>query len=126
MKDPYLDSLPTELPHTAESFKTAAPPPAFPTDGIRKSLSMSVFLDKLDKDKVFLDKDKEDKEETTHRQRTTSLARRASTISAILAAKRRDAEDDEENEEECEGEHDTITSLAGARLLQDYQQKLKH
>ena len=86
---------------------------------------MSVFLDKLDKDKVFLDKDKEDKEETTHRQRTTSLARRASTISAILAARRRDADDDEE-EEECEGEHDTITSLAGARLLQDYQQKLKH
>ena len=84
---------------------------------------MSVFLDKLDKDKVFLDKDKEDKEETTHRQRTTSLARRASTISAILAARRRDADDDEE---ECEGEHDTITSLAGARLLQDYQQKLKH
>ena len=48
---------------------------------------MSVFLDKLDKDKVFLDKDKEDKEETTNRQRTTSLARRASTISAILAAR---------------------------------------
>ena len=85
---------------------------------------MSVFLDKLDKDKVFLDKDEEDKEETTHRQRTTSLARRASTISAILAARRRDADDDEE--EECEGDHDTITSLAGARLLQDYQQKLKH
>ena len=63
-------------------------------------------------------------EETTHRQRTTSLARRASTISAILAARRRDADDDED--EECEGEHDTITSLAGARLLQDYQQKLKH
>jgi len=126
LEDPYLDSLPTELPHTAESFKTAAPPPAFPTDGIRKSLSMSVFLDKLDKDKVFLDKDKEDKEETTHRQRTTSLARRASTISAILAARRRDADDDDEEEEECEGDHDTITSLAGARLLQDYQQKLKH
>ena len=88
---------------------------------------MSVFLDKLDKDKVFLDKDKEDKEETTHRQRTTSLARRASTISAILATRRRDADDEEEEEEEeCEGEHDTITSLAGARLLQDYQQKLKH
>ena len=88
---------------------------------------MSVFLDKLDKDKVFLDKDKEDKEEMTHRQRTTSLARRASTISAILAARRRDADDEEEEEEEeCEGEHDTITSLAGARLLQDYQQKLKH
>ena len=85
---------------------------------------MSVFLDKLDKDKVFLDKDKME-EETTHRQRTTSLARRASTISAILAARRRDADDDEE-EEECEGDHDTITSLAGARLLQDYQQKLKH
>ena len=85
---------------------------------------MSVFLDKLDKDKVFLDKDKEDKEETTHRQRTTSLARRASTISAILAARRRDA--DEEEEEECEGDHDPITSLVGARLLQDYQQKLKH
>ena len=84
---------------------------------------MSVFLDKLDKDKVFLDKDKEDKEETTHRQRTTSLARRASTISAILAARRRDADDEED---ECEGDHDTITSLAGARLLQDYQQKLKH
>ena len=82
---------------------------------------MSVFLDKLDKDKVFLDKDKE---ETTHRQRTTSLARRASTISAILAARRRDADDDEQEEEE--GDHDTITSLAGARLLQDYQQKLKH
>jgi len=123
LEDPYLDSLPTELPHTAESFKTAAPPPAFPTDGIRKSLSMSVFLDKLDKDKVFLDKDKEDKEETTHRQRTTSLARRASTISAILAARRSDADDEED---ECEGDHDTITSLAGARLLQDYQQKLKH
>ena len=84
---------------------------------------MSVFLDKEDKDKVFLDKDKFE-EETTHRQRTTSLARRASTISAILAARRRDADDDED--EECEGEHDTITSLAGARLLQDYQQKLKH
>ena len=84
---------------------------------------MSVFLDKLDKDKVFLDKDKEDKEETTHRQRTTSLARRASTISAILAARR---SDDDDEEYECEGDHDTITSLAGARLLQDYQQKLKH
>merc|ERR1719187_1842336 len=91
LEDPYLGTLPTELPHTAASFKTAHPPPGLPTDRIRKSLSMSVFLG---------DKHQEE-EETTHRQRTTSLARRASTISAILAARRKDA-DDEEEEEECE------------------------
>ena len=53
------------------------------------------------------------------------MARRASSISTMLA-RGPGEEDQSEEEEEGDGGHDTITSLAGARLLQDYQQKHKH
>ena len=148
LEDPYLGGLPTELPHTAESFKTANahPPPAFPTDRIRKSLSMSVFLAEEEQtnptfsfslvgDQLKLDESDVGQELT--RKRTTSMARRASNISAAILMTTRgpdglicnndDTEDEgEDEEEEEEGGHDTITSLAGARLLQEYQQKHKH
>ena len=136
LEDPYLGTLPTDLPHTAESFKTAHPPPGLPTDRIRKSLSMSVFL---------ADKHQEEEEQSNPsfpfslgvdvgqqqvaRKRTTSMARRASNISAMLTTKacqdgqRHSSEDEDVEEDEDEGGHDTITSLAGVRLLQDYQQK---
>ena len=143
LEDPYLGTLPTELPHTAESFKTTHPPPTFPTDRIRKSLSMSVFLaDKEEEqnnptfsfslvgDQLKLDEN--DVSQQVTRKRTTSMARRASNISAILTTRacpdgqKCSSEDDEDEDEDEEGGHDTITSLAGARLLQDYQQKHKH
>jgi hypothetical protein len=40
VEDPYEGSLPNQLPHTVESFKTTYPPPAFPTDGIRQTLTL--------------------------------------------------------------------------------------
>ena len=136
LDDPYLGTLPTELPHTAESFKTAKAPPAFPTDRIRKSLSMSVFLADKHQDEEeqgnptfsFSLGDQLKLDETdvalVTRKRTSSMARRASSISTMLA--RGPGEQDQSEEEEGDGGHDTITSLAGARLLQDYQQKHKH
>ena len=147
LEDPYLGTLPTELPHTAESSKTAHPPPGLPTDKIRKSLSESVFLadmlhqqEEKQSNPTFrfslvgdqLKLDETDVSQAT-RKRTTSMARRASCISAILTTRGPDGlkcnssdTDEEDEEEEGEGGHDTITSLAGARLLQDYQQKHKH
>ena len=147
LEDPYLGTLPTELPHTEESFKTAHPPPGLPTDRIRKSLSLSVFLaDKHQEEEeqsnpTFsfslgdqLKLDENDVSQQVTRKRTTSMARRASNISAILTTRAcpdgqkcssEDNNDEEEEDEDEEGGHDTITSLAGARLLQDYQQKHK-
>jgi len=136
LDDPFEGGLPTELPHTAESFKTTYPPPAFPTDGIRKSLSMqdtSFITDKHGEDiSPFL----LDGESGVGRR--TSLACRAQSIGSRLVApltmlldrenteveerKKEEDEDEEEDEEEYEeeGAHDTITSLAGARILEEY------